>query len=827
MTGYIQKHLKDILPHPWWNVQKWISYITSLYSYIALLVFVVLYRLQANELYAAALKDEDIKENIEGFYLFFCSHERVNLIAASVLLLCTFVYCLRIWQQRLFQPRLTLIFVFAIYLLKSDSYWSYADIIAGFDWKSFALLLLWMCLLVSVTPSIIRIITTKFGKPENKQFSLLSNDIPSNSQTLDTARLAYAIELCEQLKVVDVNKAPFTVGILGEWGSGKTTFLNMMKENLRVSCICVEFNPWNSQDPQTIIQDYFACMNKHLSPFCSDITTSMAKYANILSGIKSPWSSILSQLTHKVLSPNDGKLKGIIQKQLKGIDRKIVVFIDDLDRLDDTELFEVLRLVRNTANFANVIYVLAYDKTYITGILNKKDIPLAERYVDKIVQLELKLPAFSTNMIPSCLWLQVKKLERKPDIQNLLLRKIYEMDYLTKEYVICKYLPQIRDVYRFANLLAINYRCIHPEDIDVVQYFMLQLLEYAEPKAYDKLKNSPNELLSEKNEVTGAGIAYYELKKDAYEGNCKKLLESIFSSSNRNKNSIRYVEKYNRYFTYGLDSEHVSTALYKELLYGQNNNELLKKCINTPKRFESLYYLLLTDEIEQKSDAEVLSYFKLLFNFYYASKHAGVPMIFSIKLEKLSSRKGNLYSQIEALFEKAIPLSDFRIEFARLLQELYGWDPISESQDPEYHSSIRFFERSKIEQWAQRNIEKFVGENEVNSISDFVNKDTCLCKLLKASTCSYTDDDYNTGYLSLVFQELRKQFENANLGGFEEMCSSMFYAPEEDYYQEFQESKQDLIRSIFGTTDNYKILVNVCVKASEAEKERHFKTIGI
>lgn len=78
-------------------------------------------------------------------------------------------------------------------------------------------------------------------------------------------------------------------------------------------------------------------------------------------------------------------LKNKIEKAISAEGAKpFAIFIDDLDRLEGDELFEVLRLIRVTANFRNMVFVVAYDREYICNVLNQsKNIERAEEYIQK------------------------------------------------------------------------------------------------------------------------------------------------------------------------------------------------------------------------------------------------------------------------------------------------------------------------------------------------------------------------------------------------------------------------------------------------------------
>ena len=78
---------------------------------------------------------------------------------------------------------------------------------------------------------------------------------------------------------------------------------------------------------------------------------------------------------------------------LRLLSRHIVVFIDDLDRLEPREASEVLRLIRAVADFPNVIYVLSYDPEIIAKTLTKAiQIDDGAAFLEKMVQISFRVP---------------------------------------------------------------------------------------------------------------------------------------------------------------------------------------------------------------------------------------------------------------------------------------------------------------------------------------------------------------------------------------------------------------------------------------------------
>lgn len=59
-------------------------------------------------------------------------------------------------------------------------------------------------------------------------------------------------------------------------------------------------------------------------------------------------------------------IKNELESELKNQERTIIIFIDDIDRLSDNEIYKVFRLVNSIADFSNLIFFLSFDKNIIT-----------------------------------------------------------------------------------------------------------------------------------------------------------------------------------------------------------------------------------------------------------------------------------------------------------------------------------------------------------------------------------------------------------------------------------------------------------------------------
>ena len=57
----------------------------------------------------------------------------------------------------------------------------------------------------------------------------------------------------------DEDKDSVVIGIEGEWGSGKSSFINLILNKVRPTekNLVIEFNPWNFSDQNELIKDFF------------------------------------------------------------------------------------------------------------------------------------------------------------------------------------------------------------------------------------------------------------------------------------------------------------------------------------------------------------------------------------------------------------------------------------------------------------------------------------------------------------------------------------------------------------------------------------------
>ncbi|MEO1648629.1 MAG: P-loop NTPase fold protein [Pseudomonadota bacterium] len=236
------------------------------------------------------------------------------------------------------------------------------------------------------------------------------------------------------------NQTSLTLGLDGAWGSGKTSILSMLESHVgtresdkEIGTVIVSFSPWLITNRTALIASFFAQIRKAVKEAESRIPTSwhifkksaaknltavgkklnrFSKVISITSGaaiafdptgaaaVASGSAKAVEELTNRVGDTDETleTLKGELEFALAEIAKadptfRIVVLIDDLDRLDPSDTLEILRLVKAVGDFPAITYLLAYDRSAVaSAIQHSARVDNGDAYLEKIVQFSFKVP---------------------------------------------------------------------------------------------------------------------------------------------------------------------------------------------------------------------------------------------------------------------------------------------------------------------------------------------------------------------------------------------------------------------------------------------------
>jgi len=202
----------------------------------------------------------------------------------------------------------------------------------------------------------------------------------------------------------------FVFGLYGSWGEGKTSAVNLLKNKIEENeyFLIVNFDPWNFKDEEAILSAFYNQIEKSFSQkfVLSGFKKTIIKYKNIISmglsqtGIKIDFSDTKESIE---------EIRQRIESYITQTKKKIIIFVDDIDRLQPKEILLVFKLVRLSANFKNTIFLLAFDPDIVQNYF-KIDLNIDSEFLEKIVQKPIPLPAIEQQYIDQFLDKHIEKL---------------------------------------------------------------------------------------------------------------------------------------------------------------------------------------------------------------------------------------------------------------------------------------------------------------------------------------------------------------------------------------------------------------------------------
>ena len=434
-----------------------------------------------------------------------------------------------------------------------------------------------------------------FKKRKNSGFL---SDIPIKHPSLDKyKREKNATFFSQQISQTYSDEA-IAIGITGEWGVGKTSFINLVSDKLPdKDFIQINFNPWISYDGQNIHDSFFKTVEQELKIFGNDLSSNLAQYAKLVSAnydnnLIKIGTDLVNIFQNKSISERFEQINLLV----KNIGKRIIIYIDDLDRLQKGEIIQVTKLIRNTANFSNTIFIVAYDREYIINAFEDFGKEKSHNYLEKIFQIEIELPNIDSSIIRKEL---VNKLNnRLPKDHFDEINKLYSPNSSTAYPFLDLILTTLRDVNRFINVFTYQYNQIQSE-VNFTDFFNITLLRIKYPHLVDYLyKNkdkfftdedfSYNRLylkmdgdqtklrkaLIEKRDITEGIIELFEeciqliFGQPITSGDPKEQINkfNLIYFSNRSNNSIVNNRSFYRYFTKQIFSYDIADSEWENVL---------------------------------------------------------------------------------------------------------------------------------------------------------------------------------------------------------------------------------------------------------------------
>jgi predicted KAP-like P-loop ATPase len=376
----------------------------------------------------------------------------------------------------------------------------------------------------------------------------LNADRPIRSPKEDKlGRTSFAARVARQIELLPEHES-FVVAVQGPWGCGKTSLLNLIANRLDEKEIAVvRFNPWLFSTTEELVARFFAELAQELigsgRKRLKQVAGAIQRYAELVSPItKLPLIGDSAETILKVGKTVAaagkqlaGSPSGSIARQrhqvedlLKQAGRRIVIMIDDIDRLDASEVREMMRLIRLVADFPFTTYLLAFDQERVARALDD-NAGEGRHYLEKIVQISHNVPEVSADALDAML---------REAIAEAVPGYISELDDARWKdcvhFIVRPLIQTPRDVWRYANALPIAFDTVGAE-VDAADLATLEAVRILLPEVHKKVVENAC--------VLGLDALSSSLSSPEPSGALKHTVDEILRCATENESIARQICK--------------------------------------------------------------------------------------------------------------------------------------------------------------------------------------------------------------------------------------------------------------------------------------------
>lgn len=294
------------------------------------------------------------------------------------------------------------------------------------------------------------------------------------------------------------------VGIVGPWGAGKSWYMAKMEDRVTEKYsdthVVIKMNPWKSSTGQDIIVQFLNTLKDNLAVNNGNFNRLIDSYIKSITQIDKT-NSLSTFISNWGKSETEDDEHKMIQNELAKNNKRFVIFIDDIDRLGDSEVMEVLKLIRNTANFKGLYYVVGYDKSQLLMAISKKFKHKHEKFLDKIFQIEKELSIIPSYLLKNEFIDELDKfkgsnvvtkddsIEINNQVLNIIngLKGIGPTSYLSTIFDLT--VKNKRELLKLMNSFKLKVVYLKNERIDLVQLLVLEILNLIDYKNYRSLQD--------------------------------------------------------------------------------------------------------------------------------------------------------------------------------------------------------------------------------------------------------------------------------------------------------------------------------------------------
>lgn len=474
----------------------------------------------------------------------------------------------------------------------------------------------------------------------------------------------------------------FTIGLMGAWGSGKSSVLNLIEERFQKchrDMITIFFNPWRYSGEEELLMFFFneiaTALDSKLETNGDLVRNFFRTHTEKVGTLISAASGDPSNTGQKVASWLSGFLKTSdlvdfkerVQKLLTDKNKKVVIYIDDIDRLPNENIQELFKVIKLMGDFNYVTYILSFDRDVVTQALAQTySYQKSSTFLEKIIQLQIEIPLINKKILIKLWQESIERVLNKNEI------KLTEKEWLDLDKLITDgFLHNLDDIRKIKNIEnSLSYIVpILKKKIYIVDLLVVESLKFFYPHLYSALKYKKVNIFNKTYDLSSRIIYfkddqakqkfYKEIEEDFYEKTkikeinnyvlvikmLKELIPSIkiFLTGSSNvleqrdfkiKLRVGCEEYFDRYFSYNLNPQELPEFVIEKIIREKNKFELfeveIKEILSKYDHFQVISKFFIYMDILEKNDKVIMLKY-LLKIFYLIDENYNENGFFPIK----------------------------------------------------------------------------------------------------------------------------------------------------------------------------------------------------
>jgi len=314
--------------------------------------------------------------------------------------------------------------------------------------------------------------------------------------------------------ILSINKPiGTTIAIHGPWGSGKSSAVNLLRHELSESCdetlVVTDFKCWwyRGEDALALafLQNLHAVLLDKLGNKVKELIPKLGHGLLQAGQVIGPAVALASTSGLGALAsgftgftksffPKGDTVEATYRKLAKALenqDRRFLVIIDDLDRLNPDEALSIFRLVKSVGHLPNVMYLLVFDRSLAEKAVQEKYPSEGPHFLEKIIQAGFELPAPLPADLNNAVLTAVERICGVPDESQItrIMNNYYD--------IVAPYIATPRHVARLQNAISVTWPAIAGQ-VSLADFIGLEAIRLYEPNLFSAIR-------SNKSRVCGIG----------------------------------------------------------------------------------------------------------------------------------------------------------------------------------------------------------------------------------------------------------------------------------------------------------------------------------